>query len=264
MPLGVAVPVCVRVGVLRLPVCLVSSGRGLAWRPAAVAGWVMGLGGGTAGWGDRRVELCGAQGSWGAVVAAGVGVPTLVEWGGGVCVRGWALGDVPQADAVSLRLLKGPSQEPEDIWVVLGCGEVAGGTPRGWSASASMASDAACRIQPPAGWRRRFSADPLRGRWTRPSREGSARAHFRSSRSCVWVQRCHDCPWAGPWPWAEEWAWVGVMWFRGLVAVAGLGDSWYSCALGTRGEWGRGRMWTRGYARTVSASGLGWDSPWRR
>ena len=46
-----------------------------------------------------------------------------------------------------------------------------------------------------------------------------------------------------------------------LVAVAGLGDS---CALGMRGEWGRGRMWTRGYARTVSASGLGWDSRWRR
>ena len=30
--------------------------------------------------GVRRVVLCGAQGSWGAVGAAGVGAPTLVGW----------------------------------------------------------------------------------------------------------------------------------------------------------------------------------------
>ena len=41
-------------------------------------------------------------------------------------MRGWALGDVPQADAVSLCLLEGPPQAPEDIRVVLGRGEVAG------------------------------------------------------------------------------------------------------------------------------------------
>ena len=126
VPLGVAVPVGVCVGVLRLPVCLVSSGRGLAWRRAAVVGWVTGLGGGAAGWGVRRVVLCGAQGSWGAVGAAGVGAPTLVEWRGGVCVRPWALGDVPQANAASLCLLEGLPQAPEDIWVVLGRVEVAG------------------------------------------------------------------------------------------------------------------------------------------
>ena len=39
---------------------------------------------------------------------------------------GWALGDVPQADAVSLCLLEGLPQAPEDIRVVLGRGEVAG------------------------------------------------------------------------------------------------------------------------------------------
>ena len=60
---------------------------------------------------------------------------------------------------------------------------------------------------------------------TRPSREGSVWTHFCSSESCVWVQRCHHCPWAGPRSWAEEWAWVGVMGLWGLVAVAGLGDS---------------------------------------
>ena len=41
-------------------------------------------------------------------------------------MRGWALGDVPQADAVSLCLLEGLPQAPEDIRVVLGRGEVAG------------------------------------------------------------------------------------------------------------------------------------------
>ena len=63
MLLGMAVLVGVCVGVLRLPVRWVSSERGLGWRPAAVAGWVTGLGGGAAGWGVRCVVLCGAQGS---------------------------------------------------------------------------------------------------------------------------------------------------------------------------------------------------------
>ena len=126
VPLGVAVPTGVRVGISRLPARLVSSGKGLAWRPAAVAGWVTGLGGGAAGWGVRRVVLCGGHGSWGAVGAASVGAPTLVGWRGGVCVQGWGLGDVPQAYAVSWRLLEGLPQAPEDIRVVLGRGEVAG------------------------------------------------------------------------------------------------------------------------------------------
>ena len=58
----------------------VTSGRGLAWCPVVVVCWVTGLGGGAAGRGLRRVVLCGAQGSWGAVGAAGVGAPTLVGW----------------------------------------------------------------------------------------------------------------------------------------------------------------------------------------
>ena len=80
VPLGVSVPVVVCVGVLGLPVRLVTSGLGLAWSPAAVVCWVNGLGWGAAGWGVRRVVLCGAQGSWGALGAAGVGAPTLVGW----------------------------------------------------------------------------------------------------------------------------------------------------------------------------------------
>ena len=125
-PLGVAVPVGLCVGVLRLPVLLVSSGRGLERRPAVVACWVSGLGGGAAGWGVRSIVLCGVQGSWGAVGAASVGAPTLVGWQGCVCVRGWAWGDVPQASAFSSRPLEGLPQAPEDIQVVLGRGEDAG------------------------------------------------------------------------------------------------------------------------------------------
>ena len=151
--LSVAVPIGVCVGILRLPVVLLSSGRGLVWRPAAVAGWVTRLGGGAAGWGVRRVLLCGAQGSWGAVGAARVGAPTLVGWRGGVCVRGWALGDVSQACAVWLRLLEGLPQAPEDIRVVLGRREVAGVDSQGPGRIGQHGFP--CRLQhpphPPAG-----------------------------------------------------------------------------------------------------------------
>ena len=80
VPLGVVVPVVVCVGVLGLPVRLVTSRRGLAWRLAVVVCWVKGLGGGAARRGVRRVILCGAQGSWGAVGAASVSPLTLVGW----------------------------------------------------------------------------------------------------------------------------------------------------------------------------------------
>ena len=78
--LDVVVLVVLCVGFLRRPVRLVTSGRGLAWRPVVVVCWVAGLDGGAAGRGVRRVVLCGAQGSWGAVGVARVGAPTLVGW----------------------------------------------------------------------------------------------------------------------------------------------------------------------------------------
>ena len=46
-------------------------------------------------------------------------------------MRGWALSDVPQAEAVSLCLLEGLPQAPEDIRLVLGRVEVAGGDSQG-------------------------------------------------------------------------------------------------------------------------------------
>ena len=89
-----------------------------------------------------------------------------------------------------------------------GAGRLQGWTPWAWSACARMASNRTSGIHPPAGWRRQFSTDPLRGRWTRPSVEGSARAGLRSSQGCVSVQRYQHCPWAGQWPWAVELAWT--------------------------------------------------------
>ena len=54
------------------------AGSGMAPRGGGLLG--NGLGGGAADRGVRRVVLCGAQGSWGAVGDAGVGAPTLVGW----------------------------------------------------------------------------------------------------------------------------------------------------------------------------------------
>ena len=150
--------------------------------------------------------LCGARGSRGAVGATNVCVSTLVGWRGGVCAQGWARGDVPQAPAFSSRLLEGLPQEFEDIRVVLGRWEVAGVDSLGVERIVQHGFQCG-RLHPAPG---RLEAAVLyrllRGCWTRPSREGSARAYFRSSESCVWVQPCHHCPWAGPWPCAEVWA----------------------------------------------------------
>ena len=54
---------------------------------------------------------------------------------------------------------------------------------------------------------------------------------------------------------------MGVVCSWGLVA--GPGESSYSCALGVREERGHRPKWTGGYARTVSASGLGSDLRWQ-
>ena len=96
-PLGVVVLVVVCVGFLRRPVRLATSGRGLA-------------------------SCCVARRAPGVLWVSPVSVRRRLWGGEGVC----ACGDVPQADAVSLRFLEGLPQAPEDIRVVLGRGEVAG------------------------------------------------------------------------------------------------------------------------------------------
>ena len=110
--------------------------------------------------------------------AASVGAPTLVGWGESVYARCSALGDVPQACAscpISWRVSRRRLGTYGWSW---GAERLPGSTPWEWSASSSIASHAACGIHPPAGWRRRFFADPLRGRWTRPSREAPPGATF--------------------------------------------------------------------------------------
>ena len=72
-------------------------------------------------------------------------------WGAeGVCVCGawlWVMSHRRMLSrCVSWRVSR---NAPEDIRVVLGRGEFWGWTPRGWSASASMASHGACGIHPP-------------------------------------------------------------------------------------------------------------------
>ena len=88
-----------------------------------------------------------------------------------------------------------------------------------------MASHAASGVHPPPAGGGSSQPTPCGAGGKSLSRYGSARAHFCSSESCVWVQRCHRCPWAGLWPWAEELAWVGELGMWGLVAVAGPGES---------------------------------------
>ena len=140
----------------------VCTGLGVAF--AAVAGWVVGLGGGAAGLGVRRVPLCGAWGSWGAVGAASICALMLAGLRGGVCARGWAWVYVQQAPAFSSRLLEGLCRRLRTYGRSWGAGRLRGWTPLGWSASASMASHAACGIHPPTGWRPLFCNDPLWGR----------------------------------------------------------------------------------------------------
>ena len=71
----------------------------------------MGLGGGAAGRGVRRIMLCGARGCLGAASRGGAGAAvvrasTPSGWRGDVCVWGWASDDVPQAPSFSPRLLE--------------------------------------------------------------------------------------------------------------------------------------------------------------
>ena len=126
--------------------------------------------------------LAGGSGASCCVVRRAPGVlwvpPVSVRrrlWGGErVCLCGaglWVMShrQMPSR-CVSWRVSRGCLRTYEWSW---GAERLRGWTPRGWSASASMASHAACGIHPPAGRRRQFSTDLLRGRWTRPSREGS-------------------------------------------------------------------------------------------
>ena len=168
----------------------------------------MGLGGDATGLGDRHVMMCGGRGSRvaagrGGADAAGVRVSTPVGWQGGVRVREWAWSDVPQAPSFSPRLLESLSVASDHIQMVLGCGELPVVDSLRMERISQHRFPCALRHPSPRGRSRQFSAHSLRGHRTRPLREGSARAHFRNTQSCVWVQRCNHGPKVRPWPWMK-------------------------------------------------------------
>ena len=169
--------------------------------------------------------LCGARGPWGAagwggVGAGGICASALAGWVRGVRGWRWSGGDVPQAPSSAPGHLEGLLQAPEDIRVVLGCGEPA----RVDSLEMERIGEhgVRCVLQHPSPGRLQSTA--LRcfpyGRRTRPSRVVSTRADFCSSHS-------HRGPLAGhcPWVWAWAWAWVRVVESWRLAAAVGLGES---------------------------------------
>ena len=151
MPLGAVVPVVVCVGVLRRPVRLVTSGRGLAWHPVVVVCWVTGSG----------ASCCVVRRASGVLWVPPVSVRRRLWGGEGVCVCGaglWVMSHrrMPSR-CVFWRVSRRRLRTYRWSW---GAGRLRGWTPRGWSASASMASHTACGIHPPAGRRRQFSTGP--------------------------------------------------------------------------------------------------------
>ena len=140
-------------------------------------------------------------------------------------MRGWALGDVPQADAVSPRFLEGLPQAPEDIRVVLGRGEVAGVHSQGVERIGQHGFPCGLRHPTPRRPEAAVLHRPLAGPMDQALEGGLSPGPLPQLPELRVGPAPPPLSWAGLRSSAEEWAWVGVTGSWGPAAVAGLGDS---------------------------------------
>ena len=253
VPLNVAVPVGLCVGVLRLLVCFVSSGRGLAPRIGGLLGngvrWRRRWLGGQARRAVWRAGLLGSCVCRRCPCADTCGVARG-------CVRRLALSDVQRADSVSLRLLEGLLQAPEDIPVVLGRGEVAGVDSQGVAPIGQHGFPCGLRHPPPRWLKAAVLNRPLAERVVKALEAGL----YPGPRLQLPELR------VGPAPPPLSLSGVAVLgggvgvggcdWIVGTGRGGGPGGfPVVLCCGGARGVWAR--MWTRGYARTGFRLGVG-------
>ena len=165
-------------------------------------------------------------------------------------MRGRALGDVPQADAVSLCLLEGLPQAPADVRVVLGRGEVAGMDSQGVERIGQNGFPCGLRHPPPHWPEAAVLHRPLAGPVDQALEGGLSPGPLS------------QLPELRVGPALPPLSLGGVAVLGGGVGVGGCDG-----VVGTGGGGGPGGflgVLTRGCARTVSASGLGGDSRRRR
>ena len=179
-------------------------------------------------------------------------------------MRGWALGDVPQADAVSLCLLEGLPQAPEDIRVVLGRGQVAGVDSQGPERIGQHGFPCGMRHPPTRRPEVAVLHRPLAGPVDQDLEQGLSPGSLSQLPELRVGPALPTLSLGGA---AVLGGGVGVGRRDGVVGTGGGGGPGgflVVLCLGVRGEWERERMWTHRCARTVSALRLGGDSRRRR
>ena len=179
-------------------------------------------------------------------------------------MRGWALADVPQADAVSLCLLEGLSQAPEDIRVVLGRGEVAGVDSQGVERIGQHAVPRGLRHPPPRRPEAAFLHRPLAGPMDQALEGGLSPGPLSQLPELRVGPALPPLSLGGP---AVLGGGVGVGGCDGVVGTGGGGGPWGFIVVlfrgGARGVGVRADVDSRVCAHGL-CSGLGGDSRQRR